>query len=62
MGLHLIGVPAMALCGKVVGLWQRLEGLRQLDRLSIWGGKEFQSTLFYIDIVILIYIDRLSIW
>merc|ERR1719180_186764 len=26
----------MTLCGKVVGLWKRLEGLRQLDRLTIW--------------------------
>ena len=48
MGLHLIGVPAMALCGKVVGLWQRLEGLRQLDGLTIWGGKDFNQGYFVI--------------
>ena len=32
---HLIGVPPMALGGEVVRLRQRLQGLRQLDRLPI---------------------------
>ena len=35
---HLIGVPPMALGGEVVRLRQRLQGLRQLDRLPIWEG------------------------
>ena len=39
---YLIGVPSMALCRKVVGLWQRLQGLRKLDRLTIWKKKRFE--------------------
>ena len=43
---HLIGVPPMALGGEVVRLRQRLQGLRQLDRLPIWGGDSLELSSF----------------
>ena len=43
---HLIGVPPMALGGEVVRLRQRLQGLRQLDRLPIWGGDSLKLSSF----------------
>ena len=43
---HLIGVPPMALGGEVVRLRQRLQGLRQLDRLPIWEGDSLKLSSF----------------
>ena len=57
---HLIGVPPMALGGEVVRLRQRLQGLRQLDRLPIWVGDSLKLSSFFLSFVLLV--GRCCVW